>query len=296
MELHWSLIIFTLLIAWAGGIFAIQSLLAVKGEAKEIQLSALICSLIVLVVGGIAVFLHLQHWERIFKGFGHLTSGITQEFIAIVVFGVVAVAYFFALRKSEDGMTVPKPLAIVGVIVGAVLVAVTGHSYMMASRPAWNTVLWVLVMLAEGALSGALTVAVLLARKNIVNVLASTVTLVSAAVCAVATLAYTAYWQMASSKFSDIGFHFDPTLPTKQMVNSASEMNVFTGSHAALLWVGVIIVGVLVPLVLAYLARQKKQSSPWLMYGGCALICLLIGGIVLRVLFYELGFSVFMFY
>lgn len=49
-----------------------------------------------------------RHWERIFNGFGHLTSGITQELIAIVVLAAVAVAYLVMLRKSDDGAMRPN--------------------------------------------------------------------------------------------------------------------------------------------------------------------------------------------
>ena len=69
-----------------------------------------------LALGGIAVFFHLQHWERIFNGFGHITSGITQELIAIMVFVVVAVAYFVMARKSADGGTLPKWMAVLAIV------------------------------------------------------------------------------------------------------------------------------------------------------------------------------------
>ncbi len=37
--------------------------------------------------------MHLQHWERIFNGFGHITSGITLEFIGVIVF-MICLAVF----------------------------------------------------------------------------------------------------------------------------------------------------------------------------------------------------------
>ena len=88
MELQWPLILFTTLLAWAAGVFGAQCLYALRGQGTRAQMPALITSAALLVVGGIAVFFHLEHWERIFNGFGHLTSGITQELIAII--GVVA--------------------------------------------------------------------------------------------------------------------------------------------------------------------------------------------------------------
>ena len=163
MELQWPLIIFTTLLAWSCGVFATQGALALKGEGREVQLPALIASVALLAVSGVAVFFHLQHWERIFNGFGHITSGITQELIAIVVFVVVAVVYFAMLRKSADGGTVPQWLAVAAIAISVVLAVVSAHSYMMAARPAWDTVVWPLAMLLAGGAAGALTVMAMLA-------------------------------------------------------------------------------------------------------------------------------------
>ena len=85
MELQWPLILFTTLVAWSAGVFGTQAVLALRGEAPKAQLSCWITAAVLLAAGGIAVFFHLEHFERIFNGFGHLTSGITQELIAIVV-------------------------------------------------------------------------------------------------------------------------------------------------------------------------------------------------------------------
>ena len=87
-----------------------------------------ITSAALLVVGGIAVFFHLEHWERIFNGFGHLTSGITQELIAIIVLFVAMVVYFVYLRRGGDDAKVPTWLAAIGLVLAVVLVAVMGHS------------------------------------------------------------------------------------------------------------------------------------------------------------------------
>ena len=75
---------------------------------------ALITSAVLLVVGGIAVFFHLEHWERIFNGFGHLSSGITQELIAIVVLAVAAIAFGLwrdAREKQAENEYIELPQA-----------------------------------------------------------------------------------------------------------------------------------------------------------------------------------------
>ena len=91
MELQWPLILFTLFMAWSAGVFGTQAVLALKGCGIRLQMPALVTSVVLLAVGGIAVFFHLEHWDRIFNGFGNPTSGITQELIAIVVLVVIMV-------------------------------------------------------------------------------------------------------------------------------------------------------------------------------------------------------------
>ena len=166
MELQWPLILFTTLTAWACGVFGAQGVLALKGAGKKSQQLLAVVSCVLLALGGIAVFFHLQHWERIFNGFGHITSGITQELIAIMVFVVVAVAYFVMARKSADGGTLPKWMAVLAIVISVVLAAVCAHSYMMPARPAWNSVLEVLSIVGAACLLGPATVAVALAAKG----------------------------------------------------------------------------------------------------------------------------------
>lgn len=68
MELQWPLILFTFFLCVAGGTLAMQGLLTVLGRGKQMQLPSLVVAAVALVIGGISVFLHLEHWERIFNG------------------------------------------------------------------------------------------------------------------------------------------------------------------------------------------------------------------------------------
>jgi len=295
MELQWPLILFTTLVAWSAGTFGAQAVLALKGEGKEIQLPAVIASVVLLALSGIAVFFHLQHWERIFNGFGHITSGITQELIAIVVFVVVAVVYFAMLRKSSDGGTVPKWLAVVAIAISAVLALVCAHSYMMAARPAWDTVVWPLVELGEAAVLGALTVMAMLALKGGESKLGGVAALAGSVASAVLSVALVAVWQASAGSFANVGYHFDPTTPTSPLLDVAAETNVLSGELAPLVWLGIVVVGALAPIVCAALARKKGGKS-WLALGAAGAACAVVGAVCLRVAFYELGLSVFMFY
>ena len=210
MELQWPLILFTTLVAWAAGVFGAQGVLALKGAAKKSQQTLAVTSCVLLAASGIAVFFHLQHWERIFNGFGHLTSGITQELIAIVVFVVVAVAFFAMARKSDDGGTVPTWMAALAVVVGVVLAAVCAHSYMMAARPAWNSVLEVLSIVGASCILGPATCAVVMAMKGDALETAGLPAVVGSAIGAVTSVAYAAFIQMSGSAFTQVGVLLRP--------------------------------------------------------------------------------------
>ena len=301
MELQWPLILFTTLVAWSAGLFGTQALMAVFGVGKRAQVPAWVCSAVLLAAGGIAVFFHLEHWERIFNGFGHLTSGITQELIAIVVLAVVAVAYLVLMRKSDDGASVPKWLAWLSVALSVVLVAVMAHSYTMAARPAWDSVLWILYVLGNACVLGPATFLLLSAlaaggpgdqpaeRAAGAGAPAGLAALAGAAANALATLAFAIFLQLSAGSFADVGLYFDPTHPTKAMADAAATV----GAQAPLLWLGAVAVGALVPLSAAFVGRR---TGNWRLWAPVAIAAALAGAVCMRVVFYNLGLSVFMFY
>ncbi len=299
MELQWPLILFTTLVAWSAGLFGTQALMAVFGVGKRAQVPAWVASAVLLAAGGIAVFFHLEHWERIFNGFGHLTSGITQELIAIVVLAVVAVAYLVLMRKSDDGASVPKWLAWVAVALSVVLVAVMAHSYTMAARPAWDSVLWILYVLGNACVLGPATFLLVLAaggpgdqpadRAADAGASAGRTALAGAALNALAALAFAIFLQLSAGSFADVGLYFDPTHPTKAMADAAATV----ASQAPLLWLGAVAVGAFVPLAAAFMGRR---TGSWKLWAPAAIIAALVGAVCMRVVFYNLGLSVFMFY
>ena len=287
MELQWPLIIFTTLVAWSAGLFGTQALMAVFGVGKRAQVPAWVASAVLLAAGGIAVFFHLEHWERIFNGFGHLTSGITQELIAIVVLAVVAVAYLATMRKSDDGASVPKQLAWLSVALSAVLVAVMAHSYTMAARPAWDSVLWILYVLGNACVLGPATFALLSALKG--EAPEGKAPLAGAAANAVTAIAFAIFLQLSAGSFASVGLYFDPTHPTKAMADAAATV----GAQVPLLWLGAVAVGALVPLAASFMGKRTRN---WRLWAPVAIIAALIGAVCMRVVFYNLGLSVFMFY
>ena len=292
MELQWPLILFTTLTAWGCGVLGGAGALALKGAGKKSQQLLAILSCVLLALGGIAVFFHLQHWERIFNGFGHITSGITQELIAIVVFVVIAVAYFVMARKSEDGGTLPKWMAWVAIAISVILAAVCAHSYMMPARPAWDSVLEVLSIVGAAFLLGPATCAVVLAAKGEDADACGLPAVAGSAIGAVCTAAYAAFIQMSAGSFTEVGNYFDPTRPTRAMVDASATL----GDQVVLLWLGAVVVGAVAPLACAIIAKRKNDANSWKLFGAVAVVAALAGAVCLRVAFYNAGLSVFMFY
>ncbi len=297
MELQWPLILFTTFVSWSAGVFAAQGALVLKGAAPRAQLPALICSAALLVAGGVAVFFHLEHWERIFNGFGHLTSGITQELVAIVVMALVMVVYFAQLRRSENG-SVPTWIAVLALISAALLVVVMGNSYLMAARPAWDSALQICSLIGVACVLGPATLAVL---EDVVagdsSEAASPVSVGSAAFAVwgsvinlVTTGAFLLGMTTASSSLTDVGYSFDPTRPEAGLLDLAS-ISPFAGESALI--AGGALVAALLAVIVALLAKTKGGWKSW---GALIVVCAFACTVLARVVFYQMGVSVFLYY
>ena len=302
MEMQWPLILFTLFTAWSAGVFGASAVLSLAGTGRRVQMPALITSVVLLIVGGVAVFFHLEHWDRIFNGFGNPTSGITQELVAIVVMAVVMVLYFVYLRKPEG--TVPKWLAVCALVISVVLVVVMSHSYNMAARPAWDSPLLWLAYLGNAALLGPLTV-ILLGKcckseeeTESDEISTAKVLGVSSIAGAAANAVFSLIWGVAvmasAASFTEVGLYWDPTHPNQPIANPVEAANILTGEASLLFWIGVIAVGCVVPLVCALVGRRKNASTAALATIG--LVCAIVGAVCLRMVFYSAGASVFMFF
>jgi anaerobic dimethyl sulfoxide reductase subunit C (anchor subunit) len=286
------LLVFTLFICLGAGTLGVAGLLAGLGKAKEVQLPAAAVSLVAIAAGGVASFLHLEHWDRIFNGFGHLASGITQELIGIAVFAAVAASCLVLARRG----TVPRWAGWCALVVSVALVVVMSLSYTMAARPVWNTPLLPLYYLANALLFGSLAVALIAAVRKAPCKLITVLALVGGTLTLVVALSYGIFIPSAASAFTSVGNYFDPTQPTKATADPQGVLAGFlTGEYALLFWGGVVALGAAFPLVASLFARGKEGTIHLASVAlGCA--CALAGGLCFRVVFYVLGFSVFVFY
>lgn len=298
MELHWPLILFTAFIAWSAGLFAAQGVFALKKEAPRAQLPALVVSVVLLVIGGLAVFTHLQHWERIFNGFGNPTSGITQELVCIVLMLVVMVVFFALVRKGEG--SVPAWLSVAAIVVSVLTAGVTAHSYMMVARPAWDSVLWITCLVGNACVLGPLTFILVdaFASKGegekpvffgVASVAGSIINLVT-------SLAYVVFLAFVGSAFDSVNYFYDPVEPMREMADPSAVANVFSSEYALLLWGGVVFVGAVVPVVASFLGKKKNTAPDWKTWSVVGLVAAVVGALCLRVLFFEMGLSVYMYY
>ena len=306
MELQWPLILFTTFVAWSAGLFGAQGAAALAGEGRRAQMPALIGSAALLAVGGVAVFFHLEHFERIFNGFGNPTSGITQELVCVVVVGALMVVAFVVLRRAAGGdeaPALPKWLAALMIAAAALLVLVTGHSYMMAARPAWDSLLGPLTLLGAACAAGPLTFAAIgaiaggadgavaggapgAAPARAAGRAVGIAAIVGSAANAALSVAYLAFMAASTASHTAVGYYFDPTHPTAGLVDVSALSPFAAGS------LPVAVVAVVAALAPVACAIAGRKTGNWKVWGAAGALC----AVALRMAFYSAGASVYLFY
>lgn len=296
MELQWPLIIFTTFIAWSAGAFGAQGILAIKGERFKAQLPLLVTSFVIMAVGGIAVFFHLEHWERIFNGFGHITSGITQELIGIILMVIVMVVYFAQLRRRNDN-SVPAWCGVLALVVAVILVIAMGHSYVMAARPAWESIIQICSLLGAACLLGPATAAVVMAFCGDDPKPCALTLLIGSIVNAAATILYLFEMGGMANNLTSVGYYYDPTQIARGMIDVDAATGLLAGSRMGL--VIAIVVCVLAAIVCALALKVKAPAADLRLWKGLGIVTVVLGvaaAMILRIVFYELGIAIYMFF
>ena len=220
------------------------------------------------------------------NGFGHITSGITLEFIGVIVFMICLAVFFLMGRRAEDGEA-PKWCGVFAMIVGAGMTAVTGDSYLMPALPVWDTPLLVVFYLCNMLAMGGIALLIIGAAVKSVDGedFASKTALVGLAVQLVVLIAYAASITFGADSYAELGMYFDPTLPDVAMVDVAAVVNVLGGTYAPMFWAGAIVLGTIVPAVVVFLGK-KANSEKKLGFYIAAIVCLMAGGIMWRCITY----------
>jgi anaerobic dimethyl sulfoxide reductase subunit C (anchor subunit) len=211
-----------------------------------------------VVAAGICSSLHLTHPDRIMGALSHPTSGIFTEALLTGLLTVASIIYI-VLTKRGAGEGAVKGLAAVSGILGIILPFATGMSYMMSSRPSWNTITFPLACLATTAVTGAaLYLAIVAGLKDEKEVVdnAGRMTLVCGIAAAVLAIVY------------------------------AAASGTIAGSQAAMFWVGVVAIGSVLPAVCGALVKKGNSA---LALACVAVIGSVIGSVVFRCFMWLVG-------
>lgn len=294
MELQWPLMLFTLFLCLGAGVMFFQGVLALRGKGAAMNQVVPIVSAVLVALGGFCAFLHLEHWERFFNGFGHITSGITLELIFVAVF-VAALVIVFVVARKNKGQVLPQWCAIVAIACSAAMVLVMSLSYLMASRPAWNNVGLVVFYLADMVLLGSfvlMVIACLMKCDDERDTLKKWV-VVSALVGAAGFVVYALCVAASAGSFSNVGHFYDPTDPSVEIIDTANIGAIMAvGSGSGLFWGGLVL-GAIAPLGAALALWKSAKPSAILPLAAVGLLCAVAGSLMFRCLFYVLGFSLF---
>lgn len=286
MEIQIPLILFTTFLAWSAGVFGSSAILAIKGKGEKVQLPVLIVSVVLLAIGGISVTFHLAQPLHIFNGFGNLTSGITQELIAIIALFVWMVVYF-ALYRRNEGKT-PTWCSVIAIVLAVVLCVVSGHSYNMPARPAWDSALQILSIVAGGLVMGPATVAVIAAVKKDDADMTKQNLIGSIAGGAIMFAYLVSMNFMGGSLFYLSDYSFDPTQPNAALYNSSTAVGPFTGDSLAPAIVTIVAIGVAIAA-----AIFGKQQKSWKVAAPVIVVAGFVAAFALRVVFYLNGIASF---
>ena len=277
MDTQWALVFFTLFAGLGVGLFVAVAATEWWGKAKAARLPAAAIALAALIVSGISSVLHLGHPGRIFGALGHPGSGIFLEMLLIGLTGLGVIIYIVMLtRGSSDSSR--RAEATVTAVPAVVLSFAVGNSYVMSSRPAWDTIVLPLLYMATAAVMGCFALSVFTALKDDAETTKRTAwaTMVALGIQVVLLVVYLAH--LSSASFAD---------------PSRSAGRVLSGSLAGLFWAGLVLCGLLVPLAGAWLLRSKKAGGvSSLAVSAVGLVAVLGGGVAFRALMFALGSGV----
>jgi len=278
MSIEWPLVFYTLLGGLALGLFGAVAIAEWTGTCRRICLRGAITSLVILALSGIVSVFHLGHPERIFNALvANIQSSIAQEMLLMGLTGLALLVYIYLAWKKYAAKT-RRITAIVGLALAVLLLFVLANSYVLPSRPAWNTWLLAALFFASAAVLGLLSMWVwAIVGKEDADIQArlNLATLVALVVQAGVVAAYVLYlwWQV-----------------------EASPARLLTGDLAVVFWLGMVVIGLAVPIaVTAWLRSAGKKAGPVLPLVAISLVGALAGGVVTRAVLFLIGSRVALF-
>ncbi|QUN07097.1 dimethyl sulfoxide reductase anchor subunit [Shewanella yunxiaonensis] len=274
---EWALVFFTSFVALGAGTFMAVGFNEWRGFDPKVRWSGAVAAIILLSLGGFSSVMHLGHPERIFGALGHPTSGIFMESSMIGLTALCIVAYLVALKRNAALGTL-RFIASVGVVLAAILAFAVGDSYIMGARPAWDTLILPLIYLMTAVVAACFAYNIMHKPNLSVgdSITTKSLTLLALLVMAVLIIAYVVH--ISSDDFPDY---------------SRSATRILSGDLAPLFWAGIVLVGIVIPAILALIKPANNSRSTLAII---ALVCVFIGAISFRLMMFKLGTSVWQFF
>lgn len=262
MEVQWSLVLFTVLSGMGAWLFAWVGIDEFKGLTKRIAFPASMVAFGLIVIGGICSMTHLSHPERAIAALGHPAPGIFLEALLLGILAIAIIVYVILMKRAASA-SARKVIAVIGIVIAIVFTFACGSSYMMSSRPAWDTIALPLGYVGTAAVSGtALYLLLCVALKEDTDVI----------------------------KFAGVGTAASGALALILVIAYGLVSGIATGSQALLFWLAVVICGAVIPLVCGYLAKRKPDNA--MAYAICALVGGIAGSVAFRALMWLVGVAI----
>ncbi len=289
MAIQWPLLAFSVLLGISSGCFVFLAIGEITGRFKNVRFLGVLIAFICLALGGIASVFHLGHPERATHLLGNMASGLTKEIVVVAIMGILSIIYLVLSRKNYPVAT--KIVGVLAGLAGLALPFIAGASYLMAARPAWNSLALPFMYLGGGLGMGTLLMAALVYLKGDAKAdgaFGLKIALAGVAVLVVTSVIYIAWIAMAPYQ--------DPSRSLDRLIS---------GDLAIAFWAGIVIVGLVLTVVLSVLAQTKgakaivsgtgdeaaqaKRTATLLF---AAFVCALVGAVVIRAVMFLVGSSV----
>lgn len=239
MAVQWPLLIFSVLLGASSGIMIFLGIGELRGSFKKVRFPLSLIALILLAVGGCASAVHLGHIDRALYILGNVNSAFSRELFAVGFTGLMTLVYVILAKKDYPGAS--KVFGILAAIGGLLLPIIAGASYMMPARPAWDSFALPLMYLGTGVGMGFVLGAAYVCSKgdDADKAFSMTLAVVGIVASVAVTLIYVVW--VAVAPYPD---------PTRSLVRLAA------GDLAPAFWLGVVLVGMAGPVVIAVMAKH----------------------------------------
>lgn len=263
-KIQWPLVLLSMLAGCGGCCFAFAGVAGALGESTTVTLWATGISLVLVVVGAVCSMMHLATPRHAFAAVTHLLSfsGISVELIMLGVVSALMAAYGAACLWFDNELA-RLVLGIAGAVAGVVLAFVTGHGYLISSKPTWNTKKLPLAYTGTALVAGGFLYAVVSVATGGVWAMELPVKLllaVCAVFSAVTVAAYLGHLGMQTAK-----------------------------KNPTLFWVGIVVCGLVVPLACAAILLAPLPSMAFVAVAAVGFVAAMAGGLSLRMLMWIVG-------